>query len=399
MKYKKNLIYRFILFCALFISYDIAAVLTVSQYKPDSFFQKPYFIQDNFMNISSVFSGGFASQAYNESGHKVPYLQQFGSENLLKNFTDPSLPKNSLETFGQGLLTGEFHVRELILSSYKNMTKGFFIEGAVAIQNLLIDAISVQYVDTPIALTDDQITYLEALQQKLPVSIDQSGMFTTAYYVGYSKTYSEFEHLDFIDFTIKTGFMSPEVMSNHNTSILQLPFNQNLNFGYPIIAAASLGVLDWVTVGCNSSIIPWQSTKKMIAMNNSLSGNNLLIAQDGLATIQRGPLWAASIYLEMDHLYKGFSGTIAYNYTKNCAYTITPFDQVQFPKALVNQSHLLDSWSLGSFYLQFDMDFATEAQPNSPTITIFCNIPVAGQLCPKTNIFGGSCNLQISYIF
>ena len=46
-----------------------------------------------------------------------------------------------------------------------------------------------------------------------------------------------------------------------------------------------------------------------------------------------------------------------------------------------------------------DVDFAYETKASAPIITVFCNIPISGQLCPKTNIFGGSCSLQLSYIF
>lgn len=399
MKCKKNLISAFIFLCSTTMHHNISAVLTVSQYKPDSFFQKPYFSQDDFANISFIFSGGFASQAYTNQGEKVPYLQQFGSEDLLKKFTNPLLPSDDTDSFGQGQLTGEFHVQEIIVSCYKNMNHGCFIEAATAIQALQVNTISIEFVPTDTSLTPEQISYLQDLQTKIPKSIDQSGMFTTAFYAGYSTTYSDFTHLDFIDITVKTGFMAPQVMRTNNDTILQLPFNGNINFGYPIIVASSLGILDWMTIGCNGSIIPWQTTTKTIPMNNSSSDNNLLITQSGLATIERKPLFTASIYLEADHFHHGLSGTIAYCYTKNNAYTITPINQTLFPQTFVNNSALTDPWSLGSFYLQFDVDFACESTPSAPIITFFCNIPVTGQLCPKTSVFGGSCSLQLSYIF
>lgn len=399
MKYKKNLAIAFIFLCSAMIHQKLPAVLTVSQYKPDSFLQKPSFSQDYFTNISCIFSGGSATQAYNNNGEKVPCLQQFGTENLLKKFTDSSISTTSVESFGQGELTGEFHVQELIVSCYKNMTHGLFIEGATTVQNLLLNSISIDFISTPIKLTDEQIDYLQSLQGKIPLSMSKSGMFTTACYAGYNKTFSNFTHLDFIDFIIKAGFTSPQVMSNNNTSLLQFPFVGNMNFGYPIVVAASLGVLDWLTIGCNGSITPWQSTTKTISMNNSRSRNNLLIPQSGIANIQRGPLITTGVYLEADHLYQGLSSTIAYCYTKNYAQKITPIDQLQFPINITNESNLLDTWSLGSFYIQFDVDFACETRASAPILTIFCNIPVAGHLCPKTNIFGGSCSLQLSYIF
>lgn len=399
MKLTTNFIVTCIVLCMTTHYHNLFGFLSVSQYKTDSFFQKPYFLQDDFTKVSLIFSGGFASQAYTNNGTKVPFLQQFGSENLLKRFTDSSLPNNDTDSFGQGLLNGNFHVRELIVACYKNMTHGFFIEGATVIQDLFMNSISVEFAPTIIPLTQQQINYLQTLQQQLPSTIDRSGMFTTAIYGGFSKTFTDFVHLDFIDLTIKTGFTSPQAMTNNNSSILQFPFNGNLNFGYPVIATASFGIFDWITIGCNGSVTPWQSTTQNIAMNNSLSGNNLLLPQSGIATIERGPLFTSAIYFEADHFHSGLSGTIAYCYTKNCSYTITPIDQIQFPKALVNQSPIFDSWSIGSFYLQFDIDFACESAPSAPIVTVFCNIPTAGQLCPKTTMFGASYNLQVSYAF
>lgn len=399
MKYKTKRILAFICIGSFLLQENLTAILTVSQYKPDSFFQTPYFVQDDFTNISTIFSGGFASQAYNQNGQKVPYLQQFGQETFLKQFTDQSLPYTNLENFGQGLLEGKFHVRELILSCYKNMNHGFFIEGAIVLQDLFVNEITAQYVPTATALTTDQIEYLHDLQQKLPTALGLSGMFTAAVYSGYSHTFSDFVNIDFIDVTVKTGFMAPQAMTNNVNSFLQLPFYGNLNFGYPIIATGSIGVLDWVTVGCNASIVPWQTTTKTVPLKILASDNVLLGTQPGLTTIKRGPLMIASLYFQADHFHQGASAMIGYSYTKNSAYSIIPLNLTTFNVQNATLSALADSWSFGALYLQFDIDFANHNKPNSPVMSVFCNIPLTGHLCPKTTIFGAGCNLQISYKF
>ncbi|MBP6870341.1 hypothetical protein KBC04_05635 [Candidatus Babeliales bacterium] len=399
MKYKKKLITLFMIIASLTGFNSLYSVLTMSQYKPDSYFQKPYFTQDYFTDISCIFSGGFANSAYNNNNNKVAFLQQFGTEDLLKKFVDTTLPSNNIESFGQGLLSGNFHLREIILSSYKNIVRGFFIEGSTAIQDLSINNIDVNFVQTAVPLSQEQLIYLERLQQKLPKSMNQAGMFTTAFYAGYHATYSNFTHLDFIDFQIKTGMMSPQAMYDTNQSLVQFPFIQNINFGYPVIATATIGILDWMTIGCNGAVIPWQKAMGTIPMNNSFSQNNLLMPESGVAFLQRGPLFSTSIYFEADHIHQGYSTIIAYCYTRNCSYTITPIDTINIQKALVNESQLLNAWSLGSVYVQFDIDFACETTPSAPVLSVFCHIPVAGQLCTETNIFGGSCSLQVSYAF
>jgi hypothetical protein len=399
MKHTTKKILTFLCIGTIISQNQLSAILTVSQYKPDSFFQAPYFVQDDFTNVSTIFSGGFASQAYNKNGHKVPYLQQFGTETFLKRFTDPSLPNNDTQNFGQGVLDGKFHVREMILSCYKNMDHGFFIEGAVVLQDLTVNNITAQYAPSSIPLTQDQIEYLQDLQLTLPVRIGQSGMFTAAFYGGYSHTFLNFINIDFIDLTIKTGFMAPQAMTNNLDNFVQLPFYGNYNFGYPIIATGSIGVLDWITVGCNASVVPWQTTTKTISLQTSSSDNTLLGMQPGLATIERHPLCVASIYFQADHFHQGASAMIGYSYTKNFDYTITPINTTTFSTEIINGSSLTDGWSFGALYLQLDIDFASHNKPNSPTVAVFCNIPIAGHFCPKTTIFGAACNLQISYKF
>jgi hypothetical protein len=138
------------------LHHSLPAVLTMSQYKPDSSFQKPYVTQDYFTNISWNLSGGSTAHAYTAQGTQVNFLQQFGTEDLLQRFIDQSLPVSDTTSIGKGTLKGEFHVRELILGCYKNINHGFFIEGATAIQDLFIDAINVQLVPTPSQITDEQ---------------------------------------------------------------------------------------------------------------------------------------------------------------------------------------------------------------------------------------------------
>lgn len=396
MKFK-NIIAIF--FCFSLSTNQIFCTLSVSQYAPDSFFQKPYFNEKLFANISTIFSGGNASQAFNNQSYKVPFLQQFGNEDFLNKFIDPSLSRHDISSMGNGQLTGDFEYRQLIVSCYKNIFHDVFIEAATVVQDLTVNSISADFAPAEMPLTDEQINYLNQLQAILPASINRSGMFTTACYIGYNKTFYHFTHLDFVDFLFKVGIASPESMYENNSSILQFPFNENLNFGYPIIGAISIGLLDWMTLGCNGTVEPFQPATKNIRINNTSSENQLLIPETTMAIINRGPLFSASAYLEADHIISGVSGTVGYAYTKNLAYHIQPLNQEKFPMTQANESTLFDAWSLGSFYFEFDVDFATESQPSAPIIAVFCAIPVAGELCPKTNLLGGSCNFQISYIF
>lgn len=401
---KENKIMKFknviaIFFCFFTLTEKIFCTLTVSQYAPDSFFQKPYFNETLFTNISTIFSGGYADKAFNNQSQRVPFLQQFGDEDFLKKFINPSLHRSDISSMGIGKLSGNFEYRQLIVSCYKNIFNDIFIEAATVVQDLTVNSITADFVSSQAPLTPDQISYLTNLQAILPQSINRFGMFTTAFYIGYNKTFHHFTHLDFFDILFKTGFATPECMHENNNSILQFPFNENFNFGYPVIGAISIGLLDWMTLGWNGTVEPFQPATKNIRINHTNSDNKLLVPETSLAVIHRGPLFSTSAYIEADHIISGVSGTVGYAYTKNLAYTIRPLNQTQYPMMQANQSTLFDAWSMGSMYFEFNVDFATDYKPSAPIISIFCAIPIVGELCPKTDIFGGSCNVQISYIF
>src|SRR3989339_2023038 len=241
MKFK-NIIAIF--FCFSLSTNQIFCTLSVSQYAPDSFFQKPYFNEKLFANISTIFSGGYATQAFNNQSQRVPFLQQFGNEDFLNKFVNPSLSHDDISSMGIGQLTGNFRYRQFIASCYKNIFHDIFIEAATVIQDLTVDSISADFIQSETPLTEEQIQYLHQLQAMLPGSINRSGMFTTAFYIGFNRTFYHFTHLDFVDILFKTGIASPESMHDNNNSILQFPFNENFNFGYPIIGAISIGLLD-----------------------------------------------------------------------------------------------------------------------------------------------------------
>ena len=122
MKFK-NIITLFI--CIFITTQQALCTLSVSQYAPDSFFQKPYFSQDHFANISTIFSSGYAVNAFNKNSQKVPFLQQFGNENFLERFVDPSLPRNNLTSLGTGQLSGNFQYRQF---NYEKLTLKYWTD-------------------------------------------------------------------------------------------------------------------------------------------------------------------------------------------------------------------------------------------------------------------------------
>lgn len=379
------------------VTVELVAILTASKYKPESLYQTPYFQENNYTSAQTIFSGGSATHAYNEQGKKVPLLEQFGTQALHASFVDSAREYNDY-LIGTGNLEGKFHVKELIISGYKNMTQGFFIETATVIQDMYIDEIGLTY-SSEITPTEEQSAYLKKLHNILPISIQQSGLYTIAFYGGYTHSFIDFNHIDFIDFMIKTGFTSPQVMTPVDQKIIQFPFYPHASFGYPIIATAAIGLLDWITLGLNGSIVPYQTGQTMIGMPTAASNNSLLHVKSGMATIHPSTLMTAAAYFQADHFHQGLSLIIGYSYNSQGKFRIQPYDQQIFSSAQVEKSACAQAWKSGSWYIQFDIDFASFSQPNRPIFSMFCTIPTYGISTIKTNIFGANFCLQISQLF
>ncbi len=200
----------------LSITTPIFSMVSSTSYKTDSFIYKPQFSKDYFVFAPYIFSSSYADHAFNEHGEKVPFLQQFGKQPLLKRFTDSSISND--ESMGYGLYSGQLHIQEINISCIKNMQHGFFLQAGTVIQNTTIDTISISFDTQDTSLSAEQINYLEQFHHKIPTKINRSGMLTSGLYTGYATTFYNFENIDFIDITTKFGITSPESMHTINHS-------------------------------------------------------------------------------------------------------------------------------------------------------------------------------------
>jgi hypothetical protein len=375
--------------CWILTTSTMIGMMSSTAYKADSFIVKPQFSQDYFVFAPYLFSSSYADNAFNEQGEKVSFLQQFGAQPLLQRFVDPSITND--DSIGKGLYSGQLHIQELNVSCIKNLTHGFFIQAGTVIQNTTIDTISINYTPSESPLSPEQINYLEQFYQLIPQKINRSGMLTSGIYTGYSTTLSNFTTIDFIDITTKLGITSPESMHEINHSNLQFPNNDNNHFGYPIIITTSLGLHDWITLGCHGSVTVWQDAMKYMPIDQN---NNFFITTQDMAMISKKPRLTSGLYCEADHIFQGFSATLAYTYNTNFTTTIRPLHQEEYPF-----SYTYQPWSMGSMYLQADFDFATEITPNAPILKILYTFPIHGKLSSKTNSLCGSCTIQMSYNF
>lgn len=374
-------------------------IIYASQYAPNIFLIKALDDTPYTATTSFSFSGGYATQAFDRNGKKVPFLQQYGKEDFLLRFIDPSLGPDNLESAGQGHISGKYHFKQYRFVYAKNIYHHLFFQAIMAIQDLSINDISAEFIDSEIPLSQDQINYLHKLNNSIPSTIQQSGMNTTNFHMGFHKTLKIFNHIEYLRTLLSLGISTPQSMSNDNRSVLQFPCAANIHFGYPAIGAIDIGVRDWFSCTLCGIVIPFQPTTKIIPINRTSENNHLLFSQSTQATIYQKPFFAGTIYAEFKGKQSKYISLIGYSYSQYLQSRIKPTNTTLFPEAHANRSIVLDGFSLGSLLIECIINKSSDSKKLSPIISFFFSIPVAGILYQQTLLLGGSCNFQINYEF
>lgn len=388
---------KLILFIVLIIAPQMISPIA-NQHISISNIIKPEQSQPKLTVFTNKVTFGKASHAFDKQGNKVTYLQQYGSEDMLKQFTDESLSLENTDSFGKGLLEGSYSFKQVETSWSYNFSRHWRFEAHTTIQDASIEdiRITLQQKDP---LTADQTAYLKKLKNKLPNSWNKFGFSELQLLGVFNHTFENFKHLDFIDLTIKTGFTTPEWTESSSTTLFASPAKKNTHFGYPVSIQSSLGVLDWLTLGCHASAVIYQESQAQVHLQSHATENNLLISQIGTARIHQGPLISTGLFLEADHIAELVSLSLGYTYLYHGENSISPLALEKFPTAYANKPTTLKAWSMSVITLQFEIDFATQDNPNAPIFTLSYSLPIQGKYSAKTSLWTGSCGLQFCYNF
>jgi hypothetical protein len=369
--------------------------LQASTYGPGLLFHKPYSTEPYHTCFYMSFAEGNTTQAYNEAGGIVPYLQEYGQEDLLKRFIDPTLPKDNVETLGTIDLSGVFSFEQLNISLSKNIHHNLFIGVSTSIRNLSINSIGIDIELTKgVVLTQEQLFRLDLFESKIPTTVNKSGIFGTEIDLGYNKIWDEFKAIDFLHFFIKGGISFPQWMTGHNVAALQYPIAGNITFSYPITAIFAVGLLKHVNFGIYGLMIPLQPRQLSLPVNRTESNNQIILTESTRVQINPKPLFSTVLYMELHDLLPKCMGTIGYGYAYGMAWSITSLNEREFPSEKINRTKILAPWNISSMFFQLDYCFASETNHHAPNLSFFYVIPIAGILYPKMNVVGGAYNFN-----
>lgn len=263
-----------------------------------------------------------------QQGHITAYKEYLPNGKLVPLFSIiPSLQ-------GPQKLSGY----DLYIKGYQNLIKGFFISGETTYQSLRI------------ATHSDK----RFLKKWSDLSLQ----------IGWTYSYKNTIELDFVDYTIKAGFYKPDY------SIIVNEFGRvfKTNYGGILSGQVSIGLFEWLTIGCNSqAIIIQKDTSKIKDLESFVNGNTITL----------------ETFIKADHVVKGFSCGFGYSFCQ------------EFEKKSKN---ILNNGSTQhNIHVMLEYDFTKKEAIIGPRIGFTFNSTVGGKNSLKSSITQATLGLEICF--
>lgn len=303
----------------------------VHWFRPLPFFGEPRLNAECMTTFTGTFTQNFGTSARSCSGQKIKLCHD-------------TIPY-------------ELTISEAMLNLWQNISHGIYLGVYVPFREL-------QYT-TP--------------QQASPdCTIMVHGLGDAALFGGWSLNYEETKVLDFIDCSLEAGIALPTSKSYTCCTPTTFPIGYNGFTGYFGNGTASLGVLDWITLGGHIqylALIPPQRIRS-----------------------QSAPVHATTvgIFGKGDHIIGGLSLLIGFSSTHQSAHEActTPNSFEILPLACMRSS-----WTQHTINLAIEYDCTTFDNPYAPRIGLVFNAAYAGKNIACTQTLGGIWDITIAWAF
>lgn len=375
---------------------------------PSSYIEKPRFARNNLTTIEMSADYNRASKGYHKKGQKVPLLAYRGVEPLLPQFTDKSVPINTATPLCYGLFDANYKGLSYNFSWVQNIHESFFFELSSSISQDKIQDITL--VPTSVngkPLTTQEIdantklkTYLPLLQEQIGTEQERNYVGPSYFLMGYTKSMTTFDYLDFVDITVQTGCIVPlVVLDTCQPNLSVFPRQDIVNLGIPLQLTIALGVYDWLNIGASGSVTNYIKNDRVVPLNRSSAPNKLLIPESGMCSIYHEPKIALSAYIEGEYFLPNWTWFIGVSYTKQNPTQYEPSDSQKFPTRFAINQPVQHEWEIASFTLASEFDLSNNQTCVMPRCKLMYTKPFYGRTCFASSLLSGQLGLEISYDF
>ncbi len=378
-------------------------------YRATYFWGEPRFEQSWLSSLDVSFGGASTKIGRNNHGKKVPLLDIYGLSDMQflgrgvptdpTNFLDQilinlmQLPTN--DNFGKFSTSSSFHGIEIVFNGYQNLVNGFFLQAYLPIRALKID--TPRFIDvspeqgTPNKNTPEWQTFLRFFPQILerynimPFARQQNGAGDLSLLCGWARNYEETTFLDFIDVDAKIGILFPTGKKQNVDFIFDLPLGYNGHFGVPLKFDCSIGMWEWLTLGCHLGALFFFNADQYVRIKTGDQQQGFIKLVKTKASVDEGTIWDASLYVKADHVIKGVSLLCGYSFNKKEHDIISPRNG-NFDAILLNRDEMFKNWHMHCIHFMAEYDLATYYADNLPRIGFFYTMIVGGKRIFNANV-------------
>lgn len=392
-------IYKTLYFVSFLFSIFTAS-LQASQYGPNTLFQAPYESDDYIGNFTGTFCAGKTDETYDRSGLVVPFLQNYGKEDILLGFIDP-LTHDPMEKIGTMDFSGSVRFESLNLSYYKNIMHHMFLGLGTIVQNLNV-SIDESHLELTKTLTSDEERLLNFFESKIPTHLNTSGILSAYLETGYNRTFTELQSTESLQLFLRGAILTPQWMEGPELNLLQFPFTGNATFGYQVIATITMQLTKHMSFGVFGTFNSFQSKVIEVPYNEHIPNNQLFIDKKTRAHYTPGTVYNGVVYWEINNFKSKFSLMTGLSFMYGTPRKIKPIHPTTFyvsslPQVNLRVNTTLESWCLNALFFELDYNFLTKENPQGPCLSLFFNTPLSGYHYPKINGIGGEFGLTFNY--
>jgi hypothetical protein len=393
-------------------------------YRATNFFGEPRFEKPWLSTFDFYASYGKTSQGFNSEHDKVPLLDIYGIYNMqflgagvpgkdFENISDIILEELALlpsrGTFGQLSFDGNFSLTELNIFYMQNFAHGFFFQFHTPVR--FMNLTNIQYCDlspddcqSPNQNDPTWQAFLAGFNSILKQhclsdgNVKKSGIGDASLQIGWTLNYQETTVIDFLDLTIKSGYLFASSAKQNPNIIFDIPLGYNGHAAVPLSFDAALGTYDWLTIGGHiGALFFFNGTQDFRVKTNQYQSGFIKLAQDNCVKNEKGNIWEIGAYLKADHVVRGFSLLFGYGYVTEQKDNLCTQNGPIFYAPVVNSDDMFDSWNMHTLNLRAEYDFTKNDAWFGPRITFFYDYPISGKRIFRTAMVGGHCGIDLAW--
>lgn len=375
---------------------------------PDLHAEKPRFNRLHLTSIEAGIAYNHASEGYNRNGEHVPLLAYRGVEPLLPQFVDDTVAITTATPLAYGLFDATYKGVGYHVSLIQNINDSFFFGLSSSLcqdklENITITPTSIKgrhLSDQDLESNPKLTPYLHELRQQVGSRQERSYVGPSYLSIGYTKSMTDFERLDFIDITVQTGFIIPIFkLDEPEQATMIFPRQDIVNVGIPLQLSVAFGVYDWLNIGATGSLVGYIKSDQIVPLNTADAPNKLIIPQSGLCSVYHEPRISLSAYIEGEYFVPNWTWFVGVSYTKQHPTRYEAYDQKKFPTTTIQNYPTQHEWEQAYLTLASEFDLSSHESMVLPRCKFIYSKPVYGRTCFDSRLLAGQIGLEISYDF